>query len=145
MAGYEEFARLIRADHGLCVVSVLRPNGTIASSLVNAGTLTHPLTGAPVVGFVSRGDTRKLAYLRARPRANVVARAGWEWACAEGPAGIIGPDDPHPAVDAERLRQLLREVFASAGGTHEDWDGYDRVMAAERRAVILVTPDRITG
>jgi hypothetical protein len=145
VAGYEQFTRLIRADHGLCVVSVLRPDGTISSSLVNAGTLAHPLTGVPAVAFVSAGSTRKLAYLRARPRANVVARAGWEWACAEGPTEIIGPDDPHPAVDAERLRLLLREIFTAAGGTHEDWDAYDRVMAQERRAAVLVTPDRLTG
>jgi hypothetical protein len=38
---------------------------------------------------------------------------------------------------------LRREVFTAAGGTHDDWDEYDRVMAAEKRAVVLVTPTRI--
>ena len=50
-----------------------------------------------------------------------------------------------PAVDAEGLRLLRRQVFMAAGGTHEDWAEYDRVMAAERRAVVLVTPTRVYG
>jgi len=45
-------------------------------------------------------------------------------------------------VDAERLRLLLREIFTAAGGTHDDWDTYDRVMAEERRTAVLVTPER---
>ena len=62
-----------------------------------------------------------------------------------GATGIVGPDDPAPGVDAEGLRLLLRSVFEAAGGTHEDWDEYDRVMAAERRAAVFVAPDRILG
>jgi hypothetical protein len=139
-----EFARLIDADHGLVVVSALRPDGTISSSVVNAGVLPHPVTGAQVVGLVSRGDARRLAYLRARPRATVVVRAGWQWASAEGRVELCGPDDPLPGVGAERLRLLLREIFTAAGGTHDDWPAYDRVMAAERRAAVLVAPERIS-
>ncbi len=55
-----------------------------------------------------------------------------------------GPDDPLPAVDAEPLRLLLREIFTAAGGTHDDFGTYDRVMAAERRVAVLVTPARIS-
>jgi len=37
-------------------------------------------------------------------------------------AGDAGrSDDPQPEVDAEALRLLLREIFAAAGGTHDDW------------------------
>ncbi len=95
-----------------------------------------------MVGFVTYGPA-KLANLRARPQITVTFRAGWQWAAVEGRAAIIGPDDPAPGIDAERLRLLRREVFAAAGGTHEDWDTYDRVMARERRAVVLVTPARV--
>lgn len=137
------FARLIPRDYGLCVVSVLRGDNSISSSVVNAGVLPHPVSGERAVGFVSRGDARRLAYLRARPRVTVVARAGWEWAAAEGPAQLIGPGDPVPGIDSEALRVLLREVFTAAGGTHDDWDIYDAVMAAERRTVVLVTPERV--
>jgi hypothetical protein len=111
--------------------------------VVNAGVLSHPLTGAAVVGMVVRGGTRKLAYWRQRPYANVVIRSGWQWAAAEGPVSLIGPDDPDPAVDAERLRLLLREVFTAAGGTHDDFDTYDKVMRDERRTAVFVRPDRV--
>ncbi|MEV6337601.1 pyridoxamine 5'-phosphate oxidase [Nocardia vinacea] len=145
MGDIADFARLIAGDHGLCVVSTLRADGTVQSSLVNAGVLAHPQTGEPVVGMVVRGGTRKLDNLRIRARMTVVVRVGWAWAAVEGSAWIVGPDDPAPDIDAERLRQLLREVFTAAGGTHDDWDEYDRVMTAERRAVVLVVPDRVYG
>ena len=143
MTDLTDFGRLVPREHGLIVVSTLRADGTIQSSVVNAGVLSHPFTGQPAVGFVVRGGTRKLDNLRARSRATVVIRAGWEWAAAEGPVELIGPDDPAPGVDAERLRLLLREIFAAAGGTHDDWDTYDKVMAQERRAAVLLSPDRV--
>jgi hypothetical protein len=143
VADIEDFARLITADHGLVVVSVTRGDGTISSSVVNAGVLSHPVTGETVVGMVVRGGTRKLAYLRERPYANVVVRAGWQWAAAEGAADLIGPDDPVPGIDADRLRLLLREIFTAAGGTHDDFDTYDTVMAEERRTAVFVRPERV--
>ena len=143
MTDLDAFARLGARDNGLCVVSTLRPDGTISSSLVNGGVLAHPVTGKQVVGLVSRGDARRLGYLRARPRATVLARAGWEWAAAEGPVDLAGPDDPLDGVDGDRLRLLLREIFTAAGGTHDDWDTYDAVMATERRTAVLLTPDRV--
>jgi PPOX class probable F420-dependent enzyme len=143
VADIEDFRRLIAGDHGLVVVSTLRKNGTIASSVVNAGVLSHPVSGATVVGMVIRGGTRKLEHLRARPYANVVIRTGWQWAAAEGRAELAGPDDPMPGIDAERLRLLLREIFTAAGGTHEDFDTYDQVMRAERRTAVFVHPERV--
>ena len=143
MADIEDFRRLIAGDHGLVVVSTLRDDGTIASSVVNAGVLPHPVTGQAVVGMVLRGGTRKLDHLRKRPYANVVVRAGWQWASAEGRIELAGPDDPMPGIDAERLRLLLREIFTAAGGTHEDFGTYDRVMREERRAAVFLHPDRV--
>jgi hypothetical protein len=137
------FRRLVPPEHGLVSVSLARPDQTIQSTVVNAGVLDHPLTGAPVVGFVVRGGTRKLDYLRARPRATVTIRTGWDWATAEGRVELAGPDDRMPGIDPDRLRRLLREIFAAAGGTHDDWDSYDRVMASERRAAVLLSPDRV--
>jgi len=137
------FTGLVARDHGLAVVSTLRPDSTISSSVVNAGVLPHPITGQPTVAFVSQGDARRLGYLRATPRITVVLRAGWQWAAAEGPVQLCGPDDPLPGVDAEGLRLLLRAVFTAAGGGHDDWETYDRVMAQERRTAVLMTPDRV--
>ena len=143
VANIEDFRKLVAGDHGLVVVCVPRGDGTISSSLVNAGVLPHPVTGESVVGMVARGGTRKLAYWRMRPYANVVIRSGWQWAAAEGRVSLIGPDDPEPGIGAERLRLLLREIFTAAGGTHDDFDTYDRVMREERRTAVFVHPDRV--
>ncbi|MFA1551139.1 TIGR03618 family F420-dependent PPOX class oxidoreductase [Actinomadura chokoriensis] len=139
----DAFAELIPLDHGLCVVSTVQGDGGVQSSVVNAGVLEHPLRDGRVVGLVAMGGSRKLRNLRSDPHATIVARAGWRWAAVEGQAEIIGPDDPYPDVDGEALRLLLREVFRAAGGTHDDWDTYDRVMAEDRRAAVLIAPHRI--
>jgi hypothetical protein len=122
------FTRLVPLDNGLCVLSTARDDGGIHSCVVNAGVLQHPLTGAEVVGLVAAGGTRKLRNLRADPSATIMVRAGWEWAAVEGTADIIGPDDAHADVDSEALRLLLRDIFRAAGGTHDDWDAYDKAM-----------------
>jgi hypothetical protein len=145
VADLTAFARLVPLDHGLIVVSTARPDSTVHSSVVNAGVLPHPVTSEPVVGFVARGDARKLAYLRKGRRATIVIRAGWQWAGAEGSVELIGPDDPADGIDSERRRVLLRDVFTAAGGTHDDWPTYDAVMAAERRTAVLLRPERTYG
>lgn len=137
------FEKLVPIDHGLSVVITRRADRTPQATVVNAGVVPHPLTGVPVVGFVSAGGTHKVNNLRADPTAAVVIRAGWQWATVEGTAKIIGPDDPHPGVDEEALRLLLRNIFTAAGGVHEDWATYDRVMREERRAAVLVSPVRV--
>jgi PPOX class probable F420-dependent enzyme len=145
MAELAKFEAMVAQDHGLVVVTVIGPDGRMRPSVVNAGVIDHPVIGTRVVALVIHGQARKLAHLRARPRASVVLRAGWQWAGVEGPAEIIGPEDPVDGVGPERLRLLLREIFTAAGGTHDDFEEYDRVMAAERRAAVLVTPERVFG
>jgi PPOX class probable F420-dependent enzyme len=135
---------IARADQFLAVVSTLRANATIQSSVVNAGVLAHPVSGLDIVGFVTYGKT-KLSNLRSRPQLSVTFRAGWQWVTAEGRAELIGPDDLHPDVDAEALRLLLREIFKAAGGAHDDWEVYDRTMADQRRTAVLVSPTRLYG
>ena len=142
MVTLSKAAEIGSQDGYLAVISTARSDGTIQSSVVNAGVLADPRTGQDAVAFVTYGKA-KLGNLRLRPQITVTFRAGWRWAAVEGSAAIIGPDDRAPGVDDERLRLLRREVFAAAGGTHDDWDEYDRVMAAERRAVVLVTPSRV--
>lgn len=137
--------RLVRAhgaaEHWLAVL-VTTGRGAPSVSLVNAGVLPHPSTGAPTVAFVARGGTAKLANLRKDPRATLVFRSGWEWVAVRGPVELAGPDDPLAGVD---LRRLLRDVYAAAGGEHHDLDEYDRVMAAERRTAVLLRPERFTS
>jgi len=136
---------LIAAENGLAVIATLRADGSVQASVVNAGLVAHPLGGGELVGFVALGGAVKLAHLRRRPRATVVFRAGFRWASIEGPVTLIGPDDAVAGFDAAGLPQLLRDVFLSTGSTHDDWPTYDRVMAQERRCVVLVRPERVYG
>jgi PPOX class probable F420-dependent enzyme len=137
--------RLVGAEHGLAIIATTRTDGSVHASLVNAGVLQHPVAGGPVVGAVIQGGAQKLAHLRRTGRATIAFRSGWEWASVDGQVTLIGPDDPHPDFPADRLPGLLRDIFSAAGGTHEDWAEYDRVMAAERRVAVLITPSRILG
>jgi PPOX class probable F420-dependent enzyme len=142
MVTLTEAAAIGSRDRYLAVISTVRADGTIQSSVVNAGLLAHPVSGGDVVAFVTYGRA-KLRNLRARPQVTVTFRAGFQWAAVEGLAQIAGPDDRLPGIDDERLRLLRREVFTAAGGSHDDWQAYDEVMAAERRAVVLVAPTRL--
>jgi PPOX class probable F420-dependent enzyme len=124
-----ELARSLGAqDNGLVVVATTRTDGTIQTSVVNAGIVDGE------VAFVARQDTAKIANLERTGRASVTFRAGWSWCAVEGPARVAGADP-----------QLLRDVFTAAGGTHDDWDEYDRVMAAEGRVAVFVAPERVTS
>jgi hypothetical protein len=55
----------------------------------------------------------------------------------------VGPDDALAGFDPTELPGLLRAIFVAAGGTHEDWPAFDRTMAEDRRAAVLVQPGRI--
>jgi len=136
----EAVRRIVGEEHGLVSVTVVRADGTPHSSLVNAGVLDHPRTGAPVVGYVTYGPV-KLRNLRERPATSLLWRAGWRWAAVDGTSELIGPGD----VDPEELRLLLRAVFSAAGGTHDDWAEYDRVMREEGRTAVLVAPTKVYG
>jgi PPOX class probable F420-dependent enzyme len=143
MTSLDDVAALAASESHLAVVSTVRADATVQASVVNAGVLPHPATGARVLGFVTYGPV-KLTHLRARPQVTLTFRHGWQWATAEGRAQLAGPDDPQPwLTDPDRLRLLLREVFTAAGGRHDDWDGYDRVMAEQRRTAVLVEPVRV--
>jgi PPOX class probable F420-dependent enzyme len=138
----DEAVRLAADESGLAVVSTVRGNGTVQASLVNVGVVAHPESGERILAFVTYGKV-KLNNLRARPALAVTFRDGWRWATVEGSAELIGPDDTLPWSTADGLRLLLREVFAAAGGNHDDWDEYDRVMAVQRRTVVLIAPTRV--
>lgn len=144
MASVDDIRKLISLDHGLATLSTVRGDGTVQSTVVNAGVLDHPRTGEPVAAFVGRPATHKITYLRANPAATLLWRAGWAWAAAEGTVELVGPDDPAAGLAADELPGLLRAVYTAAGGgEHEDWAEYDRVMTAERRMAVLLTPSRI--
>lgn len=144
VATVDDIHKLVALDHGLATLSTVRQDGSVQSTVVNAGLIDHPVRGEPVAAFVGRPATRKIAHLRARPAATLSWRAGWAWVTAEGTVELVGPDDPLPGVADEDVPGLLRSIYSAAGGgEHDDWAEYDRVMAAERRVAVLLTPTRI--
>lgn len=90
---------LAAGETGLATVAIARTDGTVQASVVNAGLLDDPVSGRPSVAFVAVGGARKLGLLRERGNATVVFRRGWNWAAIQGPARLIGPDDPDPGFD----------------------------------------------
>jgi len=140
-----EVAGFLADEHGLAVVSTSQAAGGILSSVVNCGLVANPLTGQQSVAFVSQGGAARLGHIRRGSEVTVGVRRCWAWRGVSGPATIIGPDDPADGVDAEQLRLLLREIFQAAGGTHDDYETYDRVMVEDRRAAVFVAPERVVG
>ena len=132
-------------ENGLAVISTTQADGRVLSSIANCGVLNHPITGAPTVGLVSAGAAARLTHIRRGSQVTIAIRRKWNWVSVTGRADIIGPKDQPDGFDSEAVRLLLREVFQAAGGTHDDYAEYDRVMTAEERAAILVAPNRILG
>jgi hypothetical protein len=143
MASLDDVRSFLSDDHGLAVVGTVQSATRVLSSVVNAGIHPHPVSGVDCVAFVSGGSARRLQHIRAGSDVTITVRRGWRWLGVSGAADIIGPDDGD--LDAEGIRLLLRAVFQSAGGSHEDYDEFDRVMATERRAAVFVAPERIIG
>jgi PPOX class probable F420-dependent enzyme len=146
MPGDLEGVRQIAAGaKHLAVVATTRRDGTIHASLVSAGVIDDPVSDEPSIGIVVGGSTAKLRLLRRSKRAAVVFQAGFNWVTIEGPVRIAGPDDVDAGIAGDSIPALLRSVFVAAGGSHENWAEFDRVMAAERRAAVFVRVDRISS
>jgi hypothetical protein len=142
MTTLDDIRRLGSTEQGLGTVATTRSDGSVHASVVNAGVMPHPVTGADTVAFVARRSARKVELMRDSGRASVTFRRGWRWGGVEGPVSIIEADDPATGI---ALALLLRAVFSAAGGTHDDWEKFDQVMAAEERLAIFVAPARIIG
>jgi len=82
MTTLDDAAQMGAKEQGLAVISTLRADGTIQSSVVNAGVMQHPLVDRQVLAFVSYGKV-KLANLRTRPQLTATFRSGWQWAAVE--------------------------------------------------------------
>ncbi len=145
MATLDDMKTFLATETGLATVSTTEADGRVLSSIVNCGVIDHPLTGEPCVALVSRGSAARIGHLRRGSEITVAARRGWNWVAATGPANLIGPADLPGNFDADKLRMLLREIFQAAGGTHDDYDEYDRAMIEDGRVAVLVAPERILG
>ena len=133
---FKDALPFLEQEHSAVVTTIGR-SGLPQATIVRAG----PYEGT--MAFVVRGGTVKLANLKRDDRCTVlVAKPDWtRYATVEGRAATHRQDN----TGEEELRLLLRRVFSAAGGTHSDWEEYDRVMREEARAVVLVTPERVYG
>ena len=143
MADLDDVRRIAAADDHLAVFAVARKDGSVQASVVSAGLIADPVDGSSSVGVVAGGGTAKLALLRANPLATIVFKRGSDWVAVTGSVRLVGPDDP-VAMDLD-VPATIRSIFVAAGGTHDDWDGFDRVMAQERRCAIFVHADTMTS
>ena len=83
----------------------------------------------------TRETSVKVRNLRRTPRASlcqVTDRFFGPWVQITGPVEIVSLPE---AMD------LLVDYYRRAAGEHEDWDEYRAAMVAERRCVLVLTPE----
>ncbi|MEC3956872.1 pyridoxamine 5'-phosphate oxidase [Nocardia sp. CDC153] len=144
--------RVLTEQAGGLMVFAGVANGRVPASLVNAGLVEHPVSGAPTLAHVAYRDSRRVARLAVTPQASLTVHDGRRWLTAEGHADLIfgpwhevGPDHAL-RLDAARYAELLREIFRRAGGgEHPDWPEYDAAMRREQRVAVLVDLRRLYG
>lgn len=145
MPDLNDVRSFLAAETGLATVSTTQADGRVLSSVVNCGVFDHPVTGETCVALVARGAAARVKHVRRGSQVTVAVRRGWNWVGITGPTTLIGPNDIPDQMDADGVRILLRDIYTAAGGVHDDWDEYDRVMAEDQRIAMFVSPDRILG
>ena len=145
MGSIEDVQRFLGQETGLATVSTIQKDGGILSSVVNCGVLPHPTTQELCVAFVSAGGAARLKHIERGSQVTVAIRREWKWVSVSGKANLFGPEHLPENFDPEQLRILLRDVFISAGGAHDDFEEYDKVMASEKRVVVCVEVEQIRG
>ena len=124
-------------ENHFSVVTTFRRSGAAQMSIMEVGPYKEG------IAFTVLGVTAKLANLRRDPRCTVLTvRQDWSgYVVVEGKAVVHDWDN----TDPETMRVMLRDVYEAAGGRHPDLEEYDRVVRAERRPLVVVTPDHIYG
>lgn len=145
MADLDDVRKFLADEHGLATVSTVQADGRVLSSVVNCCVVGHPVTNVASVALVSGGSAARLGHIRRGSGVTVAIRRGWTWRSVTGRAEIIGPDDNELGLSPDDIRMLLRRIYQAAGGEHDDYEEFDRVMLQDRRAAVFVAPDRILG
>ncbi len=133
----EDVKKFLAANHN-AVVTTFRRSGAAQLSIVTVG----PYAGG--AAFTTTEGRAKLANLRRDPRCSIlVSAANWSsYLVLEGRANVLSADN----TDPDELRDALRAVYVAASGSeHPNWDEYDQAMRDDRRAAIIVIPDRTYG
>jgi len=120
MTTLDDFVDLARSEQFLVVVSTGRADGTIQSSLVNAGVMAHPVSGTRVVAFVTYGPAKlRIAWAR--------GGSSMAWSAAAGPL----PDDRMESTTSSRQALRSREPKA-VHEHHHHLAGQGRARARRR-------------
>ena len=130
--------RAFVSENHMAVLTTFRRNGGVQMSIITVGPYGEG------VAFTTNADRAKLVNLRRDPRCSLLVskREWWGFVVLEGRAQVMASDN----TDAAELRQALRDVYRAASGQeHPDWDEYDDAMVKERRAAVVVVPDRVYG
>ena len=120
------------------VLTTFRRDGAAQMSIVTVGPYDD---GA---GFTTTEDRAKLHNLARNPRCSLlVSKADWwGYVVLEGRARVLRRGES----DETELRDALRGIYRSASGQeHPNWDEYDQAMIDDRRAAVIVVPERIYG
>jgi PPOX class probable F420-dependent enzyme len=118
----------------VCTVSASgKPQATVVTAGLHDGTIT----------FVSRERTQKVKNIRREGRCAVttIKVDTSRYITVEGPAVAQGWDENDGATQLA----LVEAAYASIGRPRSNWDDFDKSMREERRAVVMVTPERIYG
>src|SRR5690606_41877818 len=105
MADLTDVQRIIDEGGHRGVVSAVRADGSIQSSVVAAGITEHPVTGEPSVAFTTVDGSVKLRLWRARPPATIVFQAGSPWARGGGRVGPVRYAHPRQGAGAAPPRE----------------------------------------
>lgn len=132
-----ETARAFVAESHKGVLSTVRRDGAIQMSIIVCGPWDDG------VAFTTTEDRAKLRNLRRNAQCSLLVAKDewWGYLVFEGHARIMGREN----TNADELRLALRKVYRRIAGEHDDWEAYDRAMVAERRALVIVVPDRVYG
>ncbi len=126
------------SENHQAVLTTFRRDGAAQMSIVTVGTYGD---GA---GFTTTEDRAKLHNLARNPRCSLLVSKSdwWGYVVLEGHARVLRRGES----DDDELRDALRGIYRAASGQeHPDWDEYDQAMIADRRAAVIVVPERIYG
>ena len=127
----------VSASHQ-AVLTTFRRDGAAQMSIVTVGPYGD---GA---GFTTTEDRAKLHNLARDPRCSLLVSKvdWWGYVVLEGHANVLRRGE----ADDDELRDALRGIYRAASGQeHPNWDEYDQAMIDDRRAAIIVVPERIYG
>ena len=126
------------AENHKAVLSTFRRDGATQLSIVSCGPYGEG------VAFSTTENRAKLLNLERDPRCSLLVSKDdwWGYVVLEGRAEIISSKTASP----EKLRDAMRDVYRAASGKeHPDWEEYDEAMRKERRATVVVIPEKVYG